>query len=200
MNVTSNSVFDDKPRAPIPGSWRDSSAELSDSDASRVTSLTPIRLRSRTTPKHLTDGRGSHAKRQTLDQYIASRQVSKQPFVDESPFSEVGSVFDRSSISRASTPLTPLNFSDSSLSKRCRGSPSPSSLGQSRTRASSTLGSPLSRVRRSSVQRPTSTLQDLSAISDIQLSIENDTILTSSRPLDQEIDLDSNSSEEIRPT
>ncbi|KAL9120130.1 MAG: hypothetical protein Q9187_003312 [Circinaria calcarea] len=199
MNVTSNSAFDDNSPVPIPGSWRDSSAELSDSDVSRVTSVTPNRPRSGTTPKQLTDRRRSHAKFRTLDKYIASVQVAKQAFVDESPSSEVESISDRSSISRASTPLTPPDFAHSNLGKRCRGTPSPSPLGQLRTRASSTLGSSPSRVRRPSAQRPTSILQNLSAISGIQLSIENDTILTSSRPLDQEFDLDSNFSGEVRP-
>ena len=193
MDVTSNTIFADKLPAPIPGCWRDSSAELSDTDGSRGTSITPNRPRPRgTTPSHQTDRKGRHVSPQTLEQYLARFQDSKEPSDDDSPSSKIDSIFERSSISRASTPLTPPDFADSNSSKRCRRPPSPSPLCQSRPHASSTLDGSPSRPRKTSAQRPTSTLIDLSEISDLQSSIENDTVLTSSNTSDQERGLDVN--------
>lgn len=198
MDATSNSILDDQHCARIPGYWRDSSAELSDTDVSRVTRITPNRPRSSgTTPSQSTDRRGRHVSPQTYQQYLASCRDLEDPSCDDSPSSEVDSIFERSSISRAKTPLTPPDFADSNSRKRCHGPPSPSPLCQSRTCASSTLDGSPSRPRRTLAQRPTSTLLDLSDISDLQLSIENDTILTPSDTLDRKRDPDINPSGEV---
>ena len=200
MDVTSNTILGGKPPAPIPGCWRDSSAQLSDTDTSSVASKTSNRPRySGTTPSHSTGRRGRHASPQTFEQYLTHFQNSKEPSNNGSPSSEVDSIFERSSISRASTPPTPPDFADSNLSKRGLGSPSPSPLCQSRTPAGPTLDDSPSRARRPSARRPTSTLIDLSEISNRQLSIENDTIINPSGTLGRERRLEGHRSGEVGP-